>query len=320
MSVASETTTAGRTCPLHYRYGPGALAVAAEASCETLYVVGGLYGNEAALDTVVALFESEPGRTRLVFNGDFHWFDIDPRVFARIDERIAAFTATRGNVETEFAGDDGSAGCGCGYPDSVDSETVERSNRILERLRRACPSAARRERLGELPMWRRIDVGRQRVAIVHGDAESLAGWGFAHERLVEPTHRRMLAPFFDLAGVDIFASSHTCLPALARWNASDGSDRGVVVNNGAAGMPNVRGTRHGLVTRISTSPFTGPQRRHGTTIGGIHVDALAIDYGHNRFAAQFLADWPVGSDAHASYWRRIVDGKAMAAGDALIST
>src|SRR5690606_22904340 len=64
---------AGRVCPLRYRYGAEALAAASELAAETLYVVGGLYGNPFALDAVEALAAMEPGPVRIVFNGDFNW-------------------------------------------------------------------------------------------------------------------------------------------------------------------------------------------------------------------------------------------------------
>jgi hypothetical protein len=69
---ADRRDAPGRSCPLHYRYAPAAFARAPEARCDVLYVVGGLYGNEPALDAVLALFERERGNKRLVFNGDFH--------------------------------------------------------------------------------------------------------------------------------------------------------------------------------------------------------------------------------------------------------
>ena len=52
----------GRACPLRYRYGVDALAKASERYADTLYVVGGLYGNVEALDAVEALarIESRP--------------------------------------------------------------------------------------------------------------------------------------------------------------------------------------------------------------------------------------------------------------------
>src|SRR4051812_21816234 len=175
---------------MQYRYPPAVFDRSAEHACDVLYVVGGLYGNESALDAVLALFERERGPKRLVFNGDFNWFDVDPEIFERLNERVLGFDALRGNVETELAAPsdraDDDAGCGCAYPEWVGQGEVERSNRIVERLR----STASRfpqlvERLAALPMHRRVDVGNCRVAIVHGDATSLAGWGFSQELLRE---------------------------------------------------------------------------------------------------------------------------------------
>ncbi|MEO5698280.1 MAG: hypothetical protein ABIQ60_14230, partial [Burkholderiaceae bacterium] len=63
----------GRTCPLRYRYGAGAIADAEPQVVRTLYVVGGLYGNLPALDAVEALAGAEPDPPTLCFNGDFNW-------------------------------------------------------------------------------------------------------------------------------------------------------------------------------------------------------------------------------------------------------
>jgi hypothetical protein len=87
----------------------------------------------------------------------------------------------------------------------------------------------------------------------------------------------------------------------------DGTMR-AVANNGAAGMPNFAGTRHGLLTRISTRPFPGPQRAYGLALGAIAIDAVAIEYDHERWMQRFAASWPEGSPAHASYHRRMVEG------------
>jgi hypothetical protein len=149
-------------------------------------------------------------------------------------------------------------------------------------------------------------VGDARVAIVHGDAASLAGWGFAHDRLADPAHARWLESAFRDAKVDVFASSHTCLPALHTLVA-DGAPR-AIANNGAAGMPNFAGTHHGIVTRIGTSPFEGSERLYGIAVAGVHVEALRVDYHHESWLARFRATWPAGSPAHASYFRRIADG------------
>ena len=231
----------GRNCPLSYRYSPDVFRRAPEIEAETLYVIGGLYGNPVALDAIVELAAQESPAPTLVFNGDFNWFDVDPGGFAALNARVLEHTALRGNVETELAGDGEEAGCGCAYPEYVGDADVARSNAILERLRETARYfPALRARLGGLPMHAVAAVGSVRIGIVHGDAWSLAGWRFAQERLDEEAIERA----FDAADVSVFASSHTCLPVTYRVPA------GVIANNGAAGMPNFRGTRFGLVKPV----------------------------------------------------------------------
>ena len=306
MSIAfprAIETRPGRTCPLSYRHSPRELDRDPQVVAETLYVVGGLYGNVEALEAIHALAASEPGPVTLAFNGDFHWFDVDPADFERITEVVLAHPALRGNVETEIAGEDSGAGCGCAYPVDVSDAEVSCSNAILERLRAtAARVPALRARLGRLPMHLTARVGDARIGLVHGDAASLAGWGFAHDRLDDPAHRRWIESTFRDAKVDAFASTHTCLPALRRF------DGGVVANNGAAGMPNLAGSRHGLLTRISTRSFPGPERLYGLEVAGVRIEALRIDYDHARWVERFLGSWPEGSPAHASYHRRITQG------------
>jgi hypothetical protein len=93
-----------------------------------------------------------------------------------------------------------------------------------------------------------------RVGVVHGDAESLAGWRFDIDALDDPKEQAWRAEAFAKAEVDIFASTHTCLPAMRRFDL-DGEK--LVANNGAAGMPNARGSRFGILTRIGTDPLPG---------------------------------------------------------------
>ena len=73
----SRPTRPGRTCPTAYRYSPRVFDRAPEIEADTLYVAGGLYGNVEALAAIAALAAREPGPVTLVFNGDFHWFDVD---------------------------------------------------------------------------------------------------------------------------------------------------------------------------------------------------------------------------------------------------
>ena len=293
---------AGRSCPLEYRYGAAALARPATLQAETLWIAGGLYGNREALERLLELYEGEPGSKALVFNGDFHWFDAAREDFQRIQQGVLAHPATRGNVETELALPHAGAGCGCAYPDWVGDAEVGRSNRILERLRATAAGApAAVQQLGELPMTLVAEVGSARIGIVHGDADSLAGWGFSQQRLATASGWSAARAAFDAAGVRVFASSHTCLPVLQAIDEAR-----VVVNNGAAGMPNFTGTQFGVATRISLCPRADALYR--LRCGPLEVEAHAIAYDAAGWRARFLESWPEGSDAHASYFSRIANG------------
>ena len=299
---ATSPLIPGRSCPVEYRYGARALATPATLCAGNLWIAGGLYGNPFAFRRLEEMFSAERGESALVFNGDFHWFDVADEPFDEIERGVARHAATRGNVETELAQPQAGAGCGCAYPDWVDDEDVARSNRIVERLKgtaRRAPGAA--ARLAALPMYRIAEVGGQRIAVVHGDADSLAGWGFSQEALATRPGQEAALAAFRTAGVRVFASSHTCLPVLQGFD-----DVGVIVNNGAAGMPNFAGTQYGLATRVSLAPHA--KALYGTRIGPLHVEAIPIDYDAPAWRAVFLAQWPEGSDAHASYWRRIKFG------------
>ncbi len=287
---------------MNYRYGVGALCAPATLFADSLWIAGGLYGNTFALRRLEELFAAEQGESELVFNGDFHWFDVADKAFAEIESGVSRHAATRGNVETEIGQPHAGTGCGCGYPDWVGDEDVVRSNRIIERLKetaRRAPGAA--ARLAALPMYRIAEICGQRIAIVHGDADSLAGWGFSQEVLATPDGRKAAAATFRAAGVCMFASSHSCLPVLQAFNGA-----GVVANNGAAGMPNFAGTAYGLATRIAPTPH--PNAVYRMQVGSLQAEAIPIEYDTDAWCEAFLGQWPEGSDAHASYWRRITQG------------
>ncbi len=306
----------GRVCPLRYRYGAAAIAAAPEREARTLYVIGGLYGNIPALDAVESMAGIEVSAPILCFNGDFNWFDIAPAQFLELNQRVLEHHALLGNVEAEFGSDSGEAGCGCAYPDTVDAGIVERSNQIHRELR----STARRhpqllERIAQLPMFARYRIGECRVGVVHGDAEALAGWRFDVAALDDPAASPWLRGAFASAGVDVFASTHTCLPVMRRF-ALPGRRTGWVVNNGAAGMPNFRADASGLCTRIGRTP-SPHSPLHESRIGGSYVALLPVRYDAVRWRADFLAQWPPGSPAWRSYFGRIAHGPAFTPRQAL---
>ncbi len=208
--------------------------------------------------------------------------------------------ATRGNVETELAMPHDGAGCGCGYPDWVDGETVERSNRILERLR-ATATRTPLDAIAALPMHLVAQVGNARVAIVHGDADTLSGWAFSQEALSTSEGLREAEKAAVETHAEIIASSHTCLPVLQRF-----SDGRVLANNGAAGMPNFRGELYGIATRIALQP--AKKSLYGIRCGDVFVDAVALRYDVAAWQKRFLDQWPAGSDAYVSYWSRLRQG------------
>jgi hypothetical protein len=316
-----RTGVRGRSCPLAYRYRPEALAQPSQLAADTLFVVGGLYGNLAALRAVLQRAEREPGGpAAIVFNGDFHWLDVDPEDFRSISETVLAHHATKGNVEAELASDE-DAGCGCAYPDYVDDAVVDRSNLIIQRLRttaRQCPDLV--GRLGRLPRHLTASVGGERVGIVHGDPESLAGWRLALEAMEpgdpavrrqrgwhgQPTTPAEVQDWFQRADVSVLASTHTGLPFAQDFMVA--GRRRLVINNGVAGLGNFAGTTYGVLTRVSSDPQPPADGLYGIAVGALRCDALPIPFDHSWWRARFLAHWPPGSPGHRSYFTRLDRG------------
>ena len=288
---------------------------AAEIHADTVYVIGGLYGNLPALNAILQLAASEAVTPTLIFNGDFNWFNVDAASFTAINREVLRHVALRGNVETELGADDG-AGCGCAYPEYVMDADVERSNAIMGRLRgtaRVFPEFV--QSLSALPMHVVAAVGSMRVGVVHGDAESLAGWRFAHDGLHDAANVSWLQRICREANLAGFASSHTCLPTFRRF--ADAGRQVFVINNGAAGMPNFSHTQYGLISRLSLHAAPDGLAQYGDVIDGVHVDAIPVHYDAMQFQNLFLENWPECSPAHDSYFKRIVDGPAYAAPHAL---
>jgi len=304
-ATLAQRAALGRFCPTDYRYPPAALNRPPDFAAEILYVVGGLYGNLAALRQVEWLAGRERQAVTLVLNGDFHWFDAEPEWFAAIEKGVSRHIAIRGNVETELArASDIGAGCGCAYPENVEAGFVARSNEILHALR----AAAGREaavRLAALPMHLVASVGDLRVGIVHGDASALAGWRFAHDALDQRANAAWLDEVRARSGLDVFASTHTCLAALRDFETPAGGL--TVINNGAAGMANFSGATFGLISRIATRPSPHAPL-YGVAQRGVCIDAIPVHYDLAAFLARFEARWPAGSAAHRSYHQRIIRG------------
>ncbi len=307
-------------CPVAYHYRPEDLAGPPAFTCTTLYVVGGMYGNPHALDAVLARASAEPAPPEIVFNGDFHYLDVDPDVFRAVDDGVRAHHPTLGNIEYALGGDDDSLGCGCDYPAYVPDTVVADSNAVVARLRSACASVDGQMRFSELPRHLTVAVGDTRVGIVHGDAENLAGWQLALEATEPqdpqirrrtgftgaPTPAARVVGWLRRAEVDALCCTHTGLPYAQDFPHAAG--RGLVVNNGCAGLPDFADGRHGVITRLSARPGTPTDSLYGITIGRLRFDALPVDYRHDAWLAHFLDAWPPGSPAYRNYHDRIEQG------------
>ncbi|HEX4857226.1 MAG TPA: hypothetical protein VFV28_10460 [Limnobacter sp.] len=315
----STPENAGRSCPIRYRYGAARIAQAPAQTCDVLYVVGGLYGNPFALDAIEAMAATEQGQVRLCFNGDFNWFNKSAEGFSEINRRVLRHECVLGNVEAELSEPLDSPDCGCAYPDNVDQGVVDRSNQIHTELKRTAqqqPELLRQ--ILQNPFFARYSVGRLQVAVVHGDADSLAGWRFDPACLRNPQDADWRAGAFRQAQVDVFASSHTCTAAfhVERLHSEGqagkvlhGANLGLISNNGAAGMPSVPGSTHGLITRIASTPF--PDREmvyNAMPLKGAWVEQVRVQINQEKWLQYFLGEWPEGSAAHTSYFHRISQG------------
>ena len=225
-------------CPLPYRLGARALRRAQRLQCDTLYAVGGLYGNSFALSALLERAHQEERALQIVFNGDFNFLNATPGWWRTINTEVrhgdvhgVPHVATLGNVEAEAAAE-AYAGCGCGYPSYTSAAVPERSDQIVRVLHGCAHAAGAPELLSwlrGLPLGLVAEVGPRRtpVAVVHGDVDSLAGWGLGVE-VLEPldaalreqlgcgaqhvTPRSRLRAWFAEAAVCGILSTHTCLP------------------------------------------------------------------------------------------------------------
>lgn len=300
---------AGRSCPIRYQYGAAKIAEVPATPCDVLYVVGGLYGNSFALDAIEAMAAQEQGQVRICFNGDFNWFNVSDESFKLINERVLKHDCILGNVEAELGEPLDSADCGCAYPDHVDQAVVDRSNAIhteLKRVAQANPQLL--ESLSAKPLFARYAVKGLNVAVVHGDADSLAGWRFDPENLHDRAQATWRVQAFEKAGVSVFASSHTCSAAFHLERLPEGK-MGLISNNGAAGMPSANNSFDGLITRVAAKPFHDPALAYSAmSIKGVWVEQLRVQIDQAAWQQHFLSQWPEGTAAHTSYFSRISQG------------
>ena len=170
MQLSSSCRAADECSPAYVTNAQDLADASHDTECDVLYVVGGLYGNVAALDALEEGMERERRhglRIEVCFNGDFNFFNASTDAWARINQGVRALGhATAGNVEREALTGDG--GCGCAYPDYVDEAFADRASVIVERLRDVSTDPDIAAWLSSLPFAKTYVVGGVRVCCVHG--------------------------------------------------------------------------------------------------------------------------------------------------------
>lgn len=309
-----QNNIAGRVCPADYHIDDQAFSGDAEYLSDVLYVVGGLYGNPFALNAVDRLLEDERARAAkagapdakiaIVFNGDMHWFDKTADNFESIEKAAAKYTLLIGNVEAELRREDPiGVGCGCAYPSCVDDATVARSNAIHSMLFDELSNRPDLKRLLQgRPSTATVAVAGRKVGITHGDERMVGGWNCSREELSEPARQCELDAFLAENDLAVLATTHTCSAAAIAL------ENGLVINNGAAGLPNFSDQHFGLAIRVAETSH--PDALFGALRDGLFVEAVPVRYDHDSFVKWFDELWPEGTPAEVSYRGRILNGPA----------
>ena len=298
--------TEGRICPLDYSIDSESFKNFRAIENSTVYIVGGLYGNFEALKEIIYMAKEEYNKYNsevfIIFNGDMHWFDIEKEYFKNIEDMSEGCEKLLGNVERElFRKNDIGIGCGCAYPEYVDDDIVERSNIIHKKLKNIVNKFPKyKNMLSKRKMNIVIQISNQKIAITHGDEQKLGGWECSRENLSRIDRQEELNKWFKENNIDILATTHTCSPAALKI------ENGIVINNGASGMPNFKNRIYGLITRISI--YKSHKAIYGDKIKNLYAEALAVKYDKDKFLKWFDNLWTIGSEASLSYRDRIVNG------------
>ena len=80
-------------------------------------------------------------------------------------------------------------------------------------------------------------------------------------------------------------------------------------SHGAAGMASIPGSTDGLFTRISAQPFLNRALVfQSIQLHGMHIEQIRVQFNQAAWQQHFLSQWPEGTAAHTSYFKRISEG------------
>lgn len=290
----------GRNCSLDYILKKDWARDAKQCESDVLYAVGGLYGNRYALDIINEKAREE--NAHIIFNGDMHWFDVKSDDFLNVEENSKG-TKLLGNVEYELINPNDDLGCGCNYPEDVSEGVVERSN-VIHRMMK--DNLSNLDILDDIKVRNKtlaLEFFGKKIAITHGDEVSVSGWACSHDNLQKKERQEQLSDWLFKNEVDILATTHTCLPVVYNNGSA------IVVNNGAAGMANVKNETYGLITRIAKTQSKGAIISE--KIDDLFVELVKIDFDIKLFLEWFEKTWTDDSPASISYKNRIINGTSL---------
>ena len=298
----------GRNCSLEYILQKDWTKKSEKLEEEAIYIVGGLYGNRYALEIINKMTHDE--NAKVVFNGDMHWFDVEKEDFLNIEELSKDSIKLLGNVEFELLNNTSSLGCGCNYPEDVSDGVVERSNVIHNMMKENIKGDQILNDIKERSKTLVLDFFGKKIAITHGDEKSMSGWGCSNENLKLVSRKKELDNWFKENDIDILATTHTCLAVVYD------NGRNIVINNGAAGMANIKGETFGLFTRIAKNSHK--KAIYSEYRDGLYVELVKVDFNIEKFKLWFGKIWSDESPASISYKNRIINGTSLTIEDIIV--
>lgn len=298
----------GRNCSLEYILQKDWTKKIKNLEAEVIYIVGGLYGNRCALEIINKMAHGE--NAKVIFNGDMHWFDVEKEDFLKIEELSKGSIKLLGNVEFELLNNTTSLGCGCNYPEDVSDGVVERSNIIHNMMKENIKGDQILNDIKGRSKTLVLDFFGKKIAITHGDEKSMSGWKCSNDNLKLESRKKELDNWFKENDIDILATTHTCLAVVYD------NGRNIVINNGAAGMANIKGETFGLFTRIAKNSHK--KAIYSEYRDGLYVELVKVDFNIEKFKLWFEKVWPDDSPASISYKNRIINGTSLTIEDIIV--
>lgn len=226
---------------------------------ERIAVIGGIYNNYLALEAALADVRRR-GVDAIYCLGDLGAFGPYPdRVFPLLKDH--GVLCIQGNYDNSIGND--LADCQCGYTDPRDNHFA----RISYAYTFENTSPANRAWMRELPMQRRIGLGRHRLLMCHGSPRRM------NEFLWEsttPTH--FLEHLAEEYQADVILATHTGI----KWHRPLHGGRHFV-NVGVLGRPENDGRTNVWFALLEAD-------------GDLRVEYVPVEYDHVRLAAEMRAE------------------------------